>query len=231
MRRLFYLPWLIAGVALVCAGFALKLAGPWRLDLASHSSGDLAVVYSGDGGWVALDQAVAKAVSHSGRAVVGVDALRYFWTARTPPEAAADLAAIVRERPEGRVVLIGYSFGADALPIIVRALPADVRGRLAGLVLIGPEAKGDLEFRPSQWWGAHTPNAYPVASSVAALRGLPVTCLYGREDRRHAACPAFPAWVRKIALPGGHHFNGDFTALGRAVDQALAGSSRPTAPR
>lgn len=211
----------LAGLAILCAAFALKLAGPWRLDLTSRPGGDLAVVYSGDGGWVALDQALAKALSDSGCSVVGVDALRYFWRARTPTEAAGDLAAIIRETPQSPVVLIGYSFGADALPTIVKALPADVRDRIEALVLIGPEAKGDLEFRPSQWWGAHTANAYPVAPAVAALRGLPVICLYGREDRRHAACAAFPAWVRKIALPGGHHFNGDFTAVGRAVVAAF----------
>jgi type IV secretory pathway VirJ component len=215
---------LIAGVAvlLIGAAAAAKLAGPWRVDVAAPPGGALAVVYSGDGGWVTLDRVLAKAMADSGRTVVGVDSLRYFWTARTPRAAAQDLSRLMAEYGPGPVTLVGYSFGADALPVIVGALPAHDRDRIADLVLIGPEAKGDLEFQPSQWWGAHTRDAYPVAPVVARLADVAITCLYGRADQRHAACQTFPATVRKIALPGDHHFNGDYAGLGRAVIAAIA---------
>jgi type IV secretory pathway VirJ component len=223
-------PWLISVVALLglaaiaCAALAVKLDGPWLIRQPSPAGGDLAIIYSGDGGWVALDDALARALADSGRSVVGVDALRYFWRPRPSQPAAQDLAQIIREHGGDRrrgVVLVGYSFGADALPIIVRDLPAEARARIAALVLVGPEAKGDLEFRPSQWWGAHTSDAYDVAAVVGALKGVPITCIYGMQDRRHAACPGFAAPVRKVGLPGGHHFNGDFTGLRRALAAAL----------
>src|ERR1700733_1304650 len=43
-----------------------------------------AIIMSGDGGWAGLDQDIAAALSARGIPVVGLDSLRYYWTARTP---------------------------------------------------------------------------------------------------------------------------------------------------
>ena len=88
---------------------------------------------SGDGGWAGLDQDVAAALSAKGIPVVGLDSLRYYWTARTPDGLAADTDRIVRyylaHFGKRRVLLIGYSQGADVLPFAVNRLPAATRAR------------------------------------------------------------------------------------------------------
>lgn len=49
---------------------------------------------------------------------------------------------------------------------------------------------------------------------------MKITCVYGDKER-HDICPDLPdAEVTKIRLPGGHHFNGDYAALGEAVLRA-----------
>jgi len=57
----------------------------------------------------------------NGIPVIGLDSLRYFWSARSPQGLGADLDRMIRyyltQLGKQRVVLIGYSQGADVLPL------------------------------------------------------------------------------------------------------------------
>lgn len=191
------------------------------------ASGDtLAVFYSGDGGWGPLDRDVAKILARDGVPVLGVDALSYFLTPHSPQAAADDLAGWLRryERTWGRrkVVLIGYSFGADALPAIVPRLPTDLRGQIKDMVLIGTGPDGDLAFHFRSWLNRPSADSYPVAPAIAALKGLPMTCIYGDKERRDV-CASLPAAViRRVKLAGDHHFDADYQGLGQAVLRAAS---------
>nr|WP_295111438.1 AcvB/VirJ family lysyl-phosphatidylglycerol hydrolase [uncultured Caulobacter sp.] len=196
-----------------------------QIPVASSKAGDtLAVFYSGDGGWAALDQGVTRYLADNGVPTVGFNSLTYFGTKRSPAGAAADLAQALRqyERLWGRskVTLVGYSFGADALPAIIPQLPADLRGQIGHLVLIGTGAHGDLQFHPTSWLNITTPDSFPVAPAIAALNGLKITCVYGDTEKADI-CPSLPdSKVAKVRLPGDHHFNRDYVALGAAVLRA-----------
>ena len=187
----------------------------------------MAVLYSGDGGWAAIDKGVAAALDKAGVPTVGVDSLHYFWTRKSPEAAAADLAAMI-DRFGARwgrrqVLLIGYSFGADALPIIVAHLPPDVRSRVRLLALIGVSPKGDLQFHFGDWLNRPDANAYEIAPVLAQLKSAPIVCFYG-EGEKDDPCPAFPAGeIRAVRLRGAHHFAGDYAGLGQAILQAMNG--------
>ena len=181
---------LLSLVAVLGLGLSMAHAG------ASHASttlqpittaatvpGDtLAVIYSGDGGWGPLDKAVAQQLADKGVPVIGVNSLTYFMTARTPQSAADDLADQARRYQalwgRKKIVLIGYSFGADALPAIVPALPADVRAQVRSVVLVGVGPTGALKFRPNSWLNRPGPESYPVAPAVAALKGLALSLIH-----------------------------------------------------
>ena len=218
----------------VAAVLGLALAGaceasdaPRLVEIPATAPGDaLAVIYSGDGGWGPLDRGVAKALAENGAPVLGVNSLRYFLTRRSPQAAADDLAGELRRHQalwgRQKVVLIGYSFGADALPAIVPQLPADLRAQIKGVVLIGTGPNGDLAFHPASWLNRPTADSYAVAPAVEALKGLPMTCIYGDKERDDI-CSSLPAaTIRQVKLSGGHHFDGDYAALGQAVVRAAA---------
>lgn len=213
----------LAALALGAGGMPAPAAT--HIPIASAKAGDtLAVFYSGDGGWRAIDDKVAQHLADNGVPTVGVDSLTYFRTRRSPVDAANDLAASVRqyEAAWGRrnVVLIGYSFGADALPAIVPHLPADLRAHVSRLVLIGAGPNGDLQFHPVSWLNLASSDSFPVRPAIDALTDMKITCVYGDRER-HDICPDLPdAQVAKVRLPGDHHFNRDYATLAAAVLRA-----------
>jgi type IV secretory pathway VirJ component len=214
-----------AVLGLAFAGVAEASVSPRLIETPAAAPGDaLAVLYSGDGGWGALDRGVAKVLAQDGVPVLGVNSLRYFLTRRSPQSTADDLAAELRRHQaqwdRRKIVLIGYSFGADALPAIVPLLPADLRAQIKGVVLIGTGPSGDLMFHPASWLNRPTADSFAVAPAVEALKGLPMTCIYGDKERLDI-CPTLPATtIRQVRLHGGHHFDGDYTGLGQAVYEA-----------
>lgn len=196
----------------------------------------VAVVLSGDGGWASIDREVGETLAAAGVPVIGLNSLQYFWKPRTPDGAGADLARLVayatRTPPGGgaprpRVVLVGYSRGADVLPFMARRLPPELRAHLAGVALLGLEPSIAFEFHVSDWLGGAASNERPTLPEVAALRAelppaVPILCLYGTGEN-DSACPAAAreSGARAIAMPGGHHLGGDYPALARQILAAV----------
>ncbi len=108
------------------------------------------IFISGDGGWRKIDIKVSDVMRKAGMPVVGLLANRYFARERTPDEAAADLDRLVREyqakwqRPQA--VLIGYSRGAEVLPMMVNRLPDETKKSIAVVVLLGPGLHTSLKL-------------------------------------------------------------------------------------
>ncbi len=178
----------------------------------------LAVILSGDGGWANIDRDIGEQLATRGVGVVGLNSLRYFWTRRTPDGAAADLARILRHYLAAwharRVLLLGYSRGADVLPFLTNRLPADLRARVALVVLLGPGTGVDFQFHLSDWVSdAVHGDTLPTRPEVEKLRGMPILCIYGR-DESDSLCPVLDAGLAtSMPQDGGHHFGGDYDAI------------------
>jgi type IV secretory pathway VirJ component len=185
----------------------------------------LAVILSGDGGWAGLDKEVAQALAEHGIPVAGLDSLRYFWSARNPQGLAGDIDRMIRYYLEHfgkqRVLLIGYSQGADVLPFAVNRLAAATRARIALGVLMGMSEHAVFEFHVSNWLS--NDNSGPATMpEVHRIAGIPILCIYGEGDN-DSLCPKLDAAkVRIVKLPGGHHFNGDYAGLAREILAAAA---------
>ena len=180
-------------------------------DPAAPRTGMMAVIYSGDGGWVGLDRDVAAQLAHAGIPVVGVDSLSYFWSQRTPQGAAHDLAAIIRGYSQHwqrqKVLLVGYSFGADVLPYIAGSLPPPLRARVERISMLGLSPSADFQFHLSSWLNMDATRQYPTIPAIMRLRGLSLLCVRGAQEN-DSACPAIPAGLADVAVvPGGHHFD------------------------
>jgi type IV secretory pathway VirJ component len=186
----------------------------------------MALLITGDGGWAGLDQDVAKALSERGVPVVGLNSLKYFWQARTPEQTAQDVDRMLRYYLEHwdkqRVVLLGYSQGADVLPFVLNRLTPEVKARVAGAAVIGMADKAVFEFHFANW--VHeSDDGVPTRPEVEKLTGIKLTCIYGAEESE-SVCPGLDqAKVDRIKLPGAHHFNGDYERVAKAVLGAVGG--------
>jgi type IV secretory pathway VirJ component len=179
-----------------------------------------AIIMSGDGGWAGLDQDVAAALTANGIPVVGLDSLRYYWTARTPEGLATDTDRMIRyylaHFDKQRVLLIGYSQGADVLPFAVNRLPEATRAKVALTAVMGMSEHALFEFHLTSWVSDSNsgPETLPEIDRIA---GMPVLCIYG-ADESDSLCPKLdPQKFKVVKLKGGHHFDGDYANLARQI--------------
>jgi type IV secretory pathway VirJ component len=188
------------------------------------SSDEMALMLTGDGGWAGLDQELAAQLAASGVPTVGLNSLKYFWTERSPAETANDVARLMSHYltawNKQRVLLVGYSFGADVLPFVVNRLPPELRARVATVSLLGVDSNASFEIRIAGWVGADD-SGPPTKPEVAALGSVPVLCIYG-EGESDSICPGLPkspehAKVTLAEVGKGHHFSGEYSTLAERI--------------
>ncbi len=206
--------------AIALAGCATSPVGvvPLRAMPSRTPGGVLAVWYSGDVGWGRPDREVIVALARRGVPSVEVDSRTYFWRRRPADEAAKGLAKTIHEYGAlwgaKRVVVVGYSFGGAAVPLILPHMAAGDLDQVKAVVLMAPSRKGQLVMRLWTLAEGMEPNAVPIGSALQAV-SKPVLCVYGMQDHL-AACPDL-AGAEKVALPGGHTFKGQTTAVADAI--------------
>ena len=186
------------------------------VEVAAHGPGSsyMAVFWSGDGGWAELDQAISAGIAARGVPVVGVNSLKYFWTSRTPEQTSKDLERIIRHYAalwqKEKVVLIGYSLGADIVPFAANRLNQALKSRVELIALLGPALEVDFEFHLSSWLGSSSKTALPTKPEIMQLGNSRLLCIYG-EQETDSLCPNLQrSNFKKVALPGAHHFGGNY---------------------
>ncbi|AWN15937.1 AcvB/VirJ family lysyl-phosphatidylglycerol hydrolase [Salinisphaera sp. LB1] len=191
----------------------------------SAAADTLVVMLSGDGGWAGLDKSVGHALARAGYGVVGWDSLRYYWHAHAPDDAAADLDRVIetyRARwHRRRVVLIGYSRGADVMPFVYNRLPPATRAQVAHIVLLGLARHITFGYH-LLWWIGLGPEGRAIMPEARRLPPERTSCLYGVDDP-HASCGALAAaGFDVLGLPGGHHFDRKYAHLAELIRQRIA---------
>jgi len=185
----------------------------------------VAIFLSGDGGWAAIDRGVSTVLAHHGFSVVGLNSLRYFWKRKSPEKGAEDLADLISRyyrAEDGKLLLVGFSMGAEVLPFMINRLPESFRAKASAVALLSAGESADFEVHISDWVGFDDEtNEAAIAPEVEKLAPTKVICLAGEEDE-HSLCALLkspPHIVKR--LPGGHHFDGEYEDVGNAILSAL----------
>src|SRR5205809_643458 len=111
-------------------------------ELGPGKMGDaLVIVLSGDGGWTGLVRRLGDALARDGASVVGFDLMQYLWTGGKPEDLARDLNRGITHYMSAwnkkKVLLVGYSLGADVIPFIANRVPQETKTEFSSFVLIG----------------------------------------------------------------------------------------------
>ena len=187
-------------------------------------SDTLAVLLSGDGGWAKIDRALSAAFAQAGIPTVGLISPKYFWTERTPDEVAKDLERILRlylaRWGKNKILLVGFSQGADVLPFAVSRLPAELRTRIKLVALLSAGQEAVFEFHVATMLGRAPTGTLPILPEITQMAGVPILCLYG-ADEEETLCHLLKApQAECIVLPGGHHFDGDYRSIAATILRA-----------
>ncbi|MBX9784293.1 MAG: virulence factor family protein [Chitinophagaceae bacterium] len=167
---------------------------------------------SGDGGLNSFSTAVCQSIFEKGYNITALNAKSYFWEKKTPETSAADITAYLQKKvtaADGKIILIGYSFGADVLPFIINKLPDATRKKISSVVLLSPSASTDFEIHWSDILGGNKKRSMSVVEEMNKLNVPKTAALFGSDEKE------FPVKDIKIKnfssfyLPGGHHFEGN----------------------
>jgi type IV secretory pathway VirJ component len=229
---------------LFTAGLALAAApapaAPPPLPLtevpARHDAGADApfmILMTGDGGWAEFVRTIAERLAAEGWDVVGFDMRKYLWTPRTPEETAAAIGAVIHRYDEKwqrrRIVIAGFSRGADLAPFVVNRLPPDLRERVALVVLLSPGKQAEFEFHLGDFVRKPRPEAQkPVAEEVDRLGTQPLLMLYGNKDDEAIDVPLHMPPGRAVRLPGDHHLNRDYDTIVKLIRAAASPKAAST---
>ncbi|MDQ0395939.1 AcvB/VirJ family lysyl-phosphatidylglycerol hydrolase [Labrys monachus] len=228
---------LLACLALASPGRAGTADPPAGLPIAIYPASGrplgLVVLLSGDGGWQAIDRALARRFAAAGFGVVGLDSLDYFFARKTPERLAADLDRIADAYRQAwgvrRIAFVGYSFGADAFPFAWPHLAARTRRATRLVALLGLVPAADFRISILEMLDIPSADDVPVGPALRSLPMDKVICLYGVEERAagNTAC-TLPELGRatRIERRGGHHFDGDYAGIARIILRRLGAASR-----
>lgn len=186
---------------------------------ADRPSTTLAIVLSGDGGWADIDRQIGQTLAERGVDVIGFDDRAYLRTGRRDPNSVgADVQRVAQHYlslwNDQRLVIVGYSRGADFAPFVATRLSPDLRRKLALVAMLGLEDHAGFKYRFSDLWAKHSnPSDPPILPELQKLRGTNMLCVYGTKEEESLCRGIDPTLVYPVPRIGGHHFDGDYKSL------------------
>ena len=186
----------------------------------------LVFMISGDGGWYSFEQNLSDRFLKANMPTVGLDAKKYFWERKTPQQAADDISKVLHHYMElwkkQKVILVGYSIGAEVLPFIFEKLPADLQ-KSSRLVLMSPDEKTDFEVHYLNMLGLATnDNHYDVSNQLRVISNMTsVKVIFGKDEKSKMPITLSGSNITFLETPGDHHYNNNYKVMFEAINNAV----------
>ncbi|MEP7110688.1 MAG: AcvB/VirJ family lysyl-phosphatidylglycerol hydrolase [Ferruginibacter sp.] len=180
---------------------------------ASDTSKPLIFYITGDGGWNKFSKNFSQALAGKGYPVISLNANEYFWKKKTAVQTALDITRLIRiyQRTWSRkkIMLVGYSFGADVMPFVFSLLPDDLSAQVVNINLISPATHTDFEIHIAVMFGAGFSGGESVVSAINKITTKPLTLVFGKGENEFPLNQLKIKNYVSITLDGGHHYDGD----------------------
>ena len=200
-----------------------------------ESTDMLGIFITGDGGLWSLDKAVMQEMADHGVPMIGLSSYKYFAKPRTPDETAADMFRALRfymkKWDKQRIVLVGYSLGAEIIPFVATRVPEDLLGKVAMVVMLGPSDETMFEYHIMDWlFSTKDRPKYSVIEEIRKIHGPKVLCVTSVLDRECICEELDPGQVTVLKRAGGHHYNNNYMRLTEAIMLELNKAADPAKP-
>jgi type IV secretory pathway VirJ component len=192
---------------------------------AAGTNSPLILYITGDGGMKKFSANVIESFHQKNYPVVALNALKYFWSKKTPQQAAKDVAALIKYYQSQwggnhGILLIGYSLGADVMPFIYTSLPPEVAAEVKQLVLLSPSQNTDLEVHVSDMLGKSGNKGMSIPAEINKIAGKPLLLVFGAEEKDFNFS-ALNVPYQKLILPGGHAYDEDANGVAGKILTAV----------
>lgn len=186
----------------------------------SDSSKPFILYISGDGGWNKFSRSLSQEFANKGFPVVSLNANKYFWNRKSPQQTATDVSNLIKAYQsiwkKKKVILVGYSFGADVMPFVYNNLNKDLANDIVNISLLSPSSKTDFEIHIMVMLGGNS-GGESVTKAINSIHSKPITLIFGEDEND------FP--IRELSnknyvisrLTGGHHYDGDEATVAATV--------------
>jgi type IV secretory pathway VirJ component len=192
----------------------------------NHSEGKsnyYVILLSGNGGWRDLDKSLTAYLNSKNISVLGLNTKQYLLSEKKPEQIAFDLETLMDRYDfkwkHDKVVLIGYSMGAEILPFVVNRMDERYTKKIQNIILIGPWQKATFKVKLADYIYETNEGEeiYPELLKVKHINTY-VIC----DDNEYALClKPIDGKVDHDELSGGHHFGGDYDALSKLIGKRL----------
>ncbi len=180
------------------------------LSAAVDASKPMILYVTGDGGWNSFSSALGANLAAKGYPVASLNAKSFFWKKKTPQQAGLAVATMIKNYTQSwnktKVLLVGYSLGADVLPFVYQNLPQNMKDMVQGLVLLSPSGTTDFEVHLIYVLSGSDPNSTLTLNSIT---GKKITVLTGSDETDFPFAKLTNKNFTHITLPGGHHYDGN----------------------
>ena len=168
---------------------------------------------SGDGGMNKFSTSLCADINKAGYQVTAMDARNYFWHKKTPEQTASDISRYLEREMElftnPRIVLVGYSFGADVMPFVVNRMPFPMKEKLASVVLLSPSTSTDFEIHLTDFFGGNSKRAMEVLPAINAMDIPKAAIIFGSEETGYAKGRVTLRNCMLVTIHGNHHYDGN----------------------
>jgi type IV secretory pathway VirJ component len=175
------------------------------------SNGQIALFFSGDGGWYGFEQTIADKLAAYGIPTIGIDVKRYLWNRRTPEETANDMADLLnyygKEWNKTKFIVIGYSQGAELVPFVANRLPDILKSNIISTVMLSHGTTTDFEIHISNMLGLGSKqNKLNVVDEIVKMKDIPALCIFGENEKNPVPGLLKDSPVKIAFIPGDHHY-------------------------
>lgn len=199
---------------------------PTKILTSNKDSSKPVILYiSGDGGWNKFSTSLIQQFAAAGYPVIGLNAKSYFWEKKTPQQTGADVQLLLdkycKEWKRNKIILMGYSFGADVLPFVHNNLANEWQKKIKQQVLLSPSANTDFEVHLSEMLGYRRKNGMSVVDEINKTANCTFIFVFGEADDNFPLNQLKAKNYKNINLPGGHHFDNNVNELADKIEQEL----------
>jgi type IV secretory pathway VirJ component len=190
----------------------------------SEGENDFYIIFlTGNGGWKDLAQSVTSYLNSKNVSVVAINTKKYLWSEKEPAQIACDLETLMDrfndKWGQTKVVLLGYSMGAEVLPFAVNCMEEKYRNALSDIIMIGPWQKATFKV-----------NLLDYVMEVNKGTDIYTELLKMKTKMAYVICDdndisichkGLDGVIDHDLLGGGHHFGGDYASLSELIGKRL----------